>query len=281
MSRGAADRAVRKSPQADQSNDWEADHALLVQAAREGGALALKRFRTEQRVWRKGKSAHNRVCEADIEVDALLRERLTGARPRYGWLSEESGDDPQRLTRQRVWVVDPIDGTNSYLKGIPEFAVAVALVEHVRPVAAAVFNPARDELFEAKRGQGARLNGSAIAVSETRDLGAMRLLASRSEHREAGWPRRFGDSVHAMSSIAYKLALVAGGTFDATASLWPKSDWDICAGDLLVQEAGGRMTSATGSPLSYNRAEPRHQTCLATNGYLHNAVMADLREAVS
>lgn len=272
---------MTKAAKPDHTDELAADHALLVQAAREGGALALKRFRTEQRVWHKGKSAHHRVCEADVEVDALLRERLMDARPQYGWLSEESVDDRKRLTCKRVWVVDPIDGTNSYLKGIPEFAIAAALVEDGRPLAGVVFNPARDELFEAGRGWGSRLNGDAIAVSQTRDRGAMRLLASRSEHREAGWPRRFGDSVHAMSSIAYKLALVAAGTYDATASLWPKSDWDICAGDLLIAEAGGRISSASGESLAYNAPETRHRTCLATNGHLHEALMAELAESAT
>ena len=219
-----------------------ADHQLLLQAVRDAGACALKRFQKEQKVWRKSK--YHPVCEADIETNTLLQERLMGARPDYGWLSEESEDSAQRLKRRRAWVVDPIDGTNSYLKGIPEFAVSVALIEDGAALLGAVYNPAREELFEAVKGAGARLNGAGIRVSERADLAGLQILASRSEHREAGWPERFrAENVRAMSSIAYKLALVADGRFDAAASAWPKADWDICAGCLLVEEAGGAISS--------------------------------------
>ncbi len=254
-----------------------ADHELLLQAVRDAGAGTLKRFQKEQKVWRKSK--YHPVCEADIEADALLRERLTGARPGYGWLSEESEDSAERLERRRVWVVDPIDGTNSYLKGLPEFAVSVALVEDGAALMGAVFNSARDELVEAVKGSGARLNGAPIAVSGQADLAAAQILASRSEHREAGWPERFqAANVHALSSIAYKLALVADGRYDAAASAWPKADWDISAGCLLVAEAGGAITSIAGKELSFNRERPLHPTCLASNGQLHQALIAELGE---
>ncbi len=259
------------------SPDRQADHALLVEAARRAGSIALARFGTEQDVWRKGE--HHPVCEADLEVDAALREALSGARPDYGWLSEESEDDKSRLEASRVWVVDPIDGTNSYLKGIPEFAVAAALVEDGQPIAAAVFNPAKGEMFEALAGGGARLNGEMMRVSGNANASRIAMLASRSEHREAAWPGQFAnDAIKAVSSIAYKLALVAAGHFDATASGWPKSDWDICAGDLLVREAGGRMTTMAGEPLVYNKDRPRHRTCLASNTLLHRPLLDRLAD---
>ena len=168
------------------------DLALLVDAVKAGGAAALVRFGTEQKVWQK--TRFHPVCEADHEVDAILRERLAGARPDYGWLSEETVDDGSRLASQRTWVVDPIDGTNSYLKGIAEFAVSVALVEDGRPILATVFNPANDELFAAARGAGTTLNGSPVEVTGTAADSALSILSSRSEHREAGWPERFADS---------------------------------------------------------------------------------------
>lgn len=254
-----------------------ADLALMTEAAREAGALALKRFRTTQKVWHKSKT--HVACETDLEVDALLRARLGGARPDYGWLSEESEDDLSRLDAARVWVVDPIDGTNGYLKGIPEFAISIALVEGGRPIGAVVFNPAKDELFAAEAGAGATLNGAAMAVSATTDSRAARLLASRNEYRSAAWTKRIdAATVQAMSSIAYKLALVAAGRYDATATVWPKSDWDIAAGDLLVREAGGRFTAIDGARLRYNQAETQHADCLASNGALHAALAARLRE---
>ena len=254
-----------------------ADHELLLQAVRDAGACAQKRFQKEQKVWRKSK--YHPVCEADIETNTLLHDRLMGARPDYGWLSEESEDSEQRLKRRRVWVVDPIDGTNSFLKGIPEFAVSVALIEDGAALLGAVYNPAREELFEAVKGAGARLNGAGIRVSERADLAELQILASRSEHHEAGWPERFqAENVFAMSSIAYKLALVADGRFDAAASAWPKADWDICAGCLLVSEAGGTITSIAGNKLTFNRERPLHPTCLASNGRLHQALMTELSD---
>ena len=252
-------------------------HELLLQAVREAGACALKRFQQKQKVWRKSK--YHPVCEADIETNALLQDMLMGARPGYGWMSEESEDNAERLERRRVWVVDPIDGTNSYLNGIPEFAVSVALIQDGAALAGAVFNPAREEMFEAVRGAGARLNGVEMSVSERSDMAGLHILASRSEHRQAGWPERFdADNVRAMSSIAYKLALVAAGRFDAAASAWPKADWDICAGCLLVAEAGGTITSIAGKEIIFNRQRPLHPTCLASNGRLHQALMGELRE---
>jgi myo-inositol-1(or 4)-monophosphatase len=253
----------------------DADRKLLLAAVREAGACALARFQTDQKVWRKSK--HHPVCEADIETNKVLSGMLRDGRPDYGWLSEESEDSEARLQAERTWVVDPIDGTNSYLKGVPEFAVSVALIEGGKALMGAVYNPAANELFEAVAGAGARLNGSEMKVSGCTDLAAASILASRSEHREAGWPDRFAaENVHAMSSIAYKLALVADGRYDAAASAWPKADWDICAGCLLVAEAGGAITSIAGRDLRFNKERPKHATCLASNGRLHEALQAEL-----
>jgi len=253
------------------------DHRLLLDAVREAGACALKRFKTDQKVWRKSK--HHPVCEADIETNAVLSDMLKDRRPDYGWLSEESEDSGERLAAKRVWVVDPIDGTNSYLKGLPEFAVSVGLIADGRALMGAVYNPAADELFEAIAGAGARLNGKEIRVSTCTDMADATILVSRSEHREAGWPERFdGDKVHAISSIAYKLALVADGRYDATASAWPKADWDICAGCLLVAEAGGTISSIAGKDLRFNQERPKHATCLASNGHLHDALQTELSD---
>ncbi len=253
------------------------DHELLLHAVREAGACAQNRFQQEQKVWRKSK--YHPVCEADIETNTVLREMLMVAKPDYGWLSEESEDTEERLQRRRIWVVDPIDGTNSYLNGVPEFAVSVALIEDGQPIMGAVFNPAQDEMFEAVKGGGAYLNGAKISVTGRPEIAGLHILASRSEHREAGWPERFeAENVRAMSSIAYKLALVAAGRFDAAASAWPKADWDICAGCLLVAEAGGTITSIGGKPFTFNQERPLHPTCLASNGQLHQALMGELSE---
>src|SRR5690242_15713370 len=115
-------------------------------------------FRTEIRQWTKGQSSP--VSEADIAVDELIRQQLQGATPDYGWLSEESVDDEARLTRRRVWIVDPIDGTRAYLGGREDWSISAALVEDSKPVLAAVFAPATDEFFFAGEGRGATRNGT-------------------------------------------------------------------------------------------------------------------------
>ena len=261
-----------RAPSSEPPANLADDHALLLEAVSLAGALAMRRFGKAQRIWQKGRA--HRTCEADIEVDTLLHDHLLGARPSYGWLSEETEDNADRLACPRLWVVDPIDGTNSYLNGLPEFAISVALVEGHETIAAGVFNPAKAELFDATQGGGARLNGVTINVSAAADPAHFSLLVSRSECHEDGWPERFPPgTVHPISSIAYKLALVAAGRFDAAGSAWPKSDWDIAAGDLLVREAGGLITTMRGQPLPYNRPKPRHPTCLAANPTLHAALI--------
>ena len=139
-------------PDGDPALDLAGARDLLADAVREGGALALQTFRGELKSWLKGKSSP--VSEADIAVDAMLRERLLSIRD-AGWLSEETEDDPARLRREEVWVVDPIDGTRAYLAGLPDWAISAALVHAGRPVVAALYAPVTDELFQAIVGRGA------------------------------------------------------------------------------------------------------------------------------
>ncbi len=248
--------------------DLESDHALLVAAVREAGPIAMRWFGRE--AGRREKRPGQPVCNADIEVNESLGARLRGARPEYAWLSEEDDDDPARLDAERVWIVDPIDGTRAFLDQRPEFAISVALALDGAPVAAAVFNPATDELFEAFAGGGARLDGEAIHTTGASALAGAEILVSRSEMREAGWHAGLGEmAVTAISSIAYKLALVAAGRSDATATLWPKSEWDIAAGDLLVREAGGRIGAAAGAAIAYNRTRPRVRSIAAAGARLY------------
>ena len=196
----------------------------------------------------------------ELDVAAWLGD----ARPDYGWLSEESEDTDARLDTACVWIVDPIDGTRAFLDGREEFSISVALTVDGQPVSAAVYNPATDEMFDAVAGGGTRLNGEPVMASDTRGLDGARLLMSRSELRRADWPRDLGEcAMTPISSMAYKLALVAAGRFDATATLWPKSEWDIVAGDLLVREAGGRITDSSGTPFAYNAVSTRRLSVVA------------------
>jgi myo-inositol-1(or 4)-monophosphatase len=129
----------------------DADYALLKTAVRDAGALALSYFRQEIAVQKKQDGSE--VSEADLAANALLQRELEGARPDYGWLSEESEDNAKRLTRSRVWMIDPIDGTNAFLRHNPEWTVSAALVEGSEPVIGVVYNPARQEFFHAIKGQ--------------------------------------------------------------------------------------------------------------------------------
>ena len=163
------------------------DHALLIDAAREAGAIAMNFFGKPVETWEK--SPGQPVSAADIAVNRRLAERLRGARPDYGWLSEEDADADKRFATPAQWVVDPIDGTRAFLKQIPEFAVCAALVEDGEPVAGVVYNPAAEELYEATRGGGARLNDRPIAASGETDLARAHYLASRRTLEKQNWPR--------------------------------------------------------------------------------------------
>lgn len=259
-------------------NDVVRDAGLLIEAVRAAGAIAMAGFRHDPRSWDKG--GDNPVTEVDLAVDAHLKQALRAARPDYGWLSEETADDPSRLGRRRVWIVDPIDGTRAFIKGRPEFSIAAALVEDGRPVLAAVYNPATEELFEAHSGGGTRLNGHAATVTEACVIRDSRLLLSRREAEQEGWHRELDqDRVKALGSIAYKLALVASGHYDGTVTVRPKNDWDIAAAELLVTEAGGHVTTAAGAQIVYNRPKPLHPTVIAANPGLHGALLAMLARA--
>ena len=249
------------------------DHALLCAAVREGGALALARFREGIGHWHKVDETP--VTQADLDVDALLAARLRGARPDYGWLSEETEDDTARLSTQRQWIVDPIDGTRAFVKGRPHFSVVAALVEAGRPVTAAIFNPATDEFFEAEASKGARLNGTPIHATSRGRIEGCRMLGAADMFRHPAWPEAWPDMhVEQRNSIAYRAALVAAGEFDAMLAMTWKHDWDLAAADLIVHEAGGLLGDHRGRQLVYNRPVARHRSVLAAGRPLFEAIRA-------
>jgi len=249
-----------------------ADFALLKEAVRDAGKVAMRFFGTDHKQWSK---AHDNtpVTEADIEVNNLLHARLAGARPDYGWLSEETEDDSSRLTSQRVWVVDPIDGTRAFAKGRPHFVISVALVEEGRPVLGVLFNPATDEFFEAEAGRGAKLNGRPIHVSDCSRIEGCRMIAFAPMFKHPAWSEAWPEmDISDRNSVAYRIALVACGVADATLALNGKSDWDLAAADLILHEAGGRMTAHDGTPYFYNRPSTRHPSLLAAGPALYDAL---------
>ncbi|HEU4804390.1 MAG TPA: 3'(2'),5'-bisphosphate nucleotidase CysQ [Nitrobacter sp.] len=252
------------------------DRALLIETVREAGGLAHTMFRTELRTWTKGTSSP--VSEADIAVNDLIAGKLRAATPDYGWLSEESTDDPSRLGRQRVWIVDPIDGTRGYLAGRDDWCVSVALVEGATPLLAAVFAPATDEFFLAARGQGATCNGVPVRTTPGDMLVFSRIAGPKPLVEKLDRSR--GDVVlhPRISSLALRLCRVADGSIDAAFAGGQSCDWDLAAADLIVQEADGRMTSLGGEPILYNRAEVTHGALVAAGGLRHARILAYFHE---
>ncbi len=255
------------------------DLALIETAVREAGAIARGYFKGEYRHWDKGRGQP--VTEADLAVDRHLHESLIGARPDYGWLSEESAESLDRRSADRTFIVDPIDGTVAFLKGRPHFSISVALAEEGRPIAAVVYNPITEEFFSANAGHGAFHNGVAIRVSGRQSIAHCRMLAPRSSFElpsRAAWPEMH---VEQRNSIAYRLALVASGEFDAMLSLTAKHDWDLAAGDLILNEAGGRFTDHRGAALRYNQAVPIQGPVVGAGLPLHGLLLDRLREFVT
>ena len=225
--------------------------AAVTGIVKQTGTL-IRRIRLQGIVAEEKPDSAGPVTAADRAADDFLRRELQRLVP-AGWLSEESVDDPRRLQARQVWIVDPLDGTIEFVQGLPEFAVSVALVEDGVPILAVIHNPATDDFFWAERGAGAFRNARAIRVRESR-----RLLASRTEVERGEFAPVSADwDIKPMGSTAYKMALVAAGEAGAMFSRGPKWEWDVCAGTLLVTEAGGRATQAFGGDLRFNAAEPR------------------------
>jgi myo-inositol-1(or 4)-monophosphatase len=245
------------------------DLALIREAAAEGAAIAMRYFRKSPDVFWKGSSP---VTEADYAVDRFLRETLTAARPDYGWLSEETADSPERLERNRAFVVDPIDGTRGFMEGKTTWCVSVAVVEAGRPVAGVLDCPATGEVFMAALGGGATLDGQPIAVAKPSDrpvLAGPRVMVEALDPSAATHPY--------IPSLAYRLALVASGRIHATFVKENSHDWDLAAADLILTEAGGEVVDSEGRPLIYNKAGTRHGRLAAGSGALLDGMTAVLR----
>jgi myo-inositol-1(or 4)-monophosphatase len=251
------------------------DAALLRETVREAGALALSLFRTELKSWTKGASSP--VSEADIRVNELIETRLRSATPDYGWLSEESADDEERLRKQLVWIVDPIDGTRGYLAGREDWCVSVALVENASPLLAAVFAPASDEFFLAVRGQGATCNDVPVYAASGTELDFSRVAGPKPliERLSQGpdeivlHPR--------IASLALRLCRVAQGRLDAAFAGGQSRDWDLAAANLIVQEANGSMTALSGDTIYYNRREVTHGVLVAAGRDRHARIVEHFR----
>jgi len=231
------------------------DLALILDAAHAAGELALAL--RGQGLDVEYKAGNSPVTNADLAADSLLKTRLRLARPDYGWLSEETADDPARLTARRLFVVDPIDGTRAFAKGEPHWTVCIAVVEAGRPVAGVVFAPQLSETYAAALGGGATLNGRPIQARGTCAIDGCGMIAHPRLFRRQDWPEPWPEMVIARrNSTAYRLCLVASGSADATITFAAKHDWDLAAADLIAGEAGAYVGDTAGRPFTYNQPVP-------------------------
>ncbi|NML07584.1 3'(2'),5'-bisphosphate nucleotidase CysQ [Sphingomonas sp. G-3-2-10] len=245
--------------------------AAVAAIAAEAGKLAMDRWRTDFRRWEKVPGSP--VCEVDLEVDAFLRQRLEALIPDAGWLSEETADNRDRLEADRVWVVDPIDGTRDYIRGRPGWAVSVALVEDGRPVIGVLDAPARNEHWFAEMAMGASRNRKRIHAARRNVLAGARVPADQLPKVDADLV-----AVFKPNSIALRIAMVAAGEADLVASLRWGNEWDIAAAVLIARESGAKVTNALGAPVSFNSPDGEAFGVVAAVPGIHDAAIERLRE---
>ena len=235
-----------------------------IEKALLAGAEALKAF-TPGKIESSLKDGGDPVTEADVLLDKVLKEILL--KDGEGWLSEETRDDPSRLDKECVWIVDPLDGTREFIQGIPEWCMSIAYIVNGRPEAAGICSPSAQETFLGTRETGVTLNGKPAKVTDKRDLTGATVLASRSEVKRGEW-EQFANAafeIIPMGSVAYKMARVAAGLDDMTFTLVPKNEWDVAAGWLLIEAAGGQVIDKNAKVRQFNQPDPLLPGLLAAN----------------
>ena len=266
----------------DPNRDARAARDLLASAAREAGEVALAFFRLGAKTSAavETKAGGSPVTEADLASDAHLQRRLGAAFPEAGWLSEETADDPARLARRMLIVVDPIDGTRAFVAGDPRWTVSAALIVDGRPIAGVVHAPALGETYAAARGAGAAMNGRPLgpaargAASNFTVAGPKPLLVAMGARLGATMDIR-----PFVPSLAYRMCLAASGALDFAVANPDSHDWDIAAADLLLEEAGGRLVEASGERLRYNQARIRRGAILGAPDALAPRLLEAFRAA--
>jgi myo-inositol-1(or 4)-monophosphatase len=254
----------------------------LHEVARAAGVMALEFFRpgakTSARLWTKDRGSP--VTEADVAVDSFLKQRLIQLLPEAGWLSEETADNPDRLSKRLVWIVDPIDGTRAFIAGHPDWSVAIALLVDGQPLLGVVHAPAHDRFYEASAGAGARINGARIDVSPKDTVEGARTAGPKP--LVDSFERRAGGTVvrlERIPSLALRVVRVAEGTVEVGLISSDSRDWDLAAADLILREAGGRISDLAGNPLVYNGFDPVHGELAAASVRLHPRVIEIMSRA--
>ena len=236
--------------------NYDKELQVALEAARKAGAIVRHYFETGTEVWEKSKD--NPLTLADLESDRAIQAIIKQHFPDDGILSEETVSAPDRCQKPRVWIIDPMDGTKEFTQKIPEFAVSIAMVEAGEPVVGVIFNPASNVAVWASQGAGTYRDGTRVQVSSKTQLGECVVIASRTEiSREKFLPyESWFAEINPVGSIAWKLACVAAGEADLNVSKAPKNEWDVCAGDILLREAGGVYLDFQGEKRIYNQPDP-------------------------
>ena len=210
-----------------------------ISAAHEAGNIIMKYYKTKLEI--KHKSVNNPVTKADLAANKIIKKNLISKYPNFGWLSEETKDSEHRLSNEYVWIIDPIDGTKEFIEGISNFAISIGLVKNQKPILGVLYNPATEELFYGSKNNGSFYNGKKCQISTLKNIEKVKIVVSRSEIKAGLW-EKFSfkqESKIEIGSVAYKLGLIAANKYDFFATLKPKNEWDICAGHIIIQEAGG------------------------------------------
>ncbi|MCC5981675.1 MAG: 3'(2'),5'-bisphosphate nucleotidase CysQ [Oceanicaulis sp.] len=253
--------------------DADTDLDLLASAALEAGTIAMAFFRQGKRLNAWEKAPGDPVSEADLALDRFLKDALTGARPDYGWLSEESAEEGHDAARR--FIVDPIDGTRAFVKGRADFCISLAVVENGMPLAAALYAPVDEALYTATPGRGAQRNGETLHVTAASTIAGARLMGDAGRLVDL---RHLGAQTIHVNSVALRLALTAAGEADGIVAVRPKKDWDLAAGHLILSEAGGLITGHKGEALRYDGPDARQPPPVAAGPALHALLLEQLAE---
>jgi myo-inositol-1(or 4)-monophosphatase len=252
----------------------ERDLALLIDAVQQAGPIAMRHWKNSPKAWDKAHGA-GPVTEADIAVNDALMTRLRPARPDYGWLSEETADSPARMTRKRVFIIDPIDGTRAFIAGEDTFAICAGIADAGDMIAGVVYLPALKRLYAAQRDGFATLNDQPLQASAVTDPEGARTLTTAPNMRPEFWPGGVPNLKRSFRpSLAYRICLVAEGRYDAMLSFRATWEWDIAAASLIAQRAGATVTDRAGQALRFNAPHPQADGILAAPPGLHRALIA-------
>ena len=236
---------------------FEKNIQIMQQAAREAGAILLKYYKTDLEIELKPEAGNSPVTKADKEADTFLQKTLMAAQPNYGWLSEESEDDPSRLEKDIVWVVDPLDGTKAFITHNSEFSVSIGLTQNGKPVAGVIYDPLANQMISAFKGGGVYVDGKKVENRQHDNMSEMVCLTSFTERKQGLWDEYESEfQMRNNPSMALKLAHVAAGLADFTVTLKPKGEWDTAAGHIMCEEAGLTVLDLYGKEVTYNHEVP-------------------------